>query len=117
MKQEEAKLQGAAVEYLRRALPRAIVAAIPNGGSRDKREAARLKWQGVLAGMPDLIILHDGRTFGIELKAPKGRLSDAQKDIADRFTDNAIPWTVARSLEEIVAFLEGHHVRLGARPS
>lgn len=118
MKQDEARLQGAAVTYLRTALPdRAIVFAVPNGGSRDKREAARLKWQGVLPGVPDLIVMIDGRTFGIELKAPKGRLSEDQKNIADKFTANDIPWTVARSLDEIEAFLTSYQVRLGARLS
>jgi len=118
MRQDEARLQGAAVQYLRAALPsRAIVFAVPNGGSRDKREAARLKWQGVLAGVPDLLVILDGRTFGIEFKAPKGRLSKAQQDIADRFADNGIPWTVARSLDDVEAFLTGYQVRLGARLS
>jgi VRR-NUC domain len=118
MKQDEARLQGAAVEYLRTALPsRAIVFAVPNGGSRDKREAARLKWQGVLAGVPDVLVMLDGRTFGIEFKAPKGRLSTAQKDIADKFTANGIPWTVARSLDDVEAFLAGYQVQLGARLS
>ena len=114
MKQDEARLQGAAVTYLRTSLPsRALVFAVPNGGSRDKREAARLKWQGVLAGVPDVLVILDGRTFGIEFKAPKGKLSDAQKAIADRFHENGCPWTVARSLDDVEAFFADHQVRLG----
>lgn len=53
--------------------------AIPNGGLRgSKVEAARMKAQGVKAGAPDLMIFCDGRTFGLELKTVRGRLSGAQ---------------------------------------
>jgi hypothetical protein len=113
--QPEAQLQGAVVAYLRLALPtRAIVFAVPNGGRRDKREAARLKWQGVLPGVPDLLTILDGRVYGVELKAPKGRLSDEQKAIADRFQDNECPWTCARSLEEVEGFFRAQGVPLKA---
>ena|SRR6478735_6674470 len=113
MAQPEAQLQGAVVAFLRGALPpRALVFAVPNGGSRDKREAAKLKWQGVLAGVPDLIVLIDRQCFGIELKARTGRLTDEQKLISCRFEDNQIPWTVARSIDEVETFLRGHGVPL-----
>ncbi len=116
MKQLEAQLQGAVIRYLREALPsRALAFAVPNGGSRDKREAARLKWQGVTPGIPDLLILLDGCVLGIELKTATGRLSDAQKDVSDRFAENGCPWTVARSLEDVERFLIAHNISLKAR--
>ena len=37
--------------------PKVLVFAVPNGGWRDKREAARLKDEGVLAGVFDLVVL------------------------------------------------------------
>ena len=51
------------------------VFAIPNGGSRDRREAARLTAQGVKPGVPDLFIPRaPGRFHGlfIEMKREKG---------------------------------------------
>ncbi|MFZ0073085.1 MAG: hypothetical protein WAK85_17570, partial [Xanthobacteraceae bacterium] len=33
---------------------------------------------GVRAGTPDLILIKDGRTYGLELKADNGRVSPAQ---------------------------------------
>lgn len=51
------------------------VFAIPNGGSRDRREAARLTAQGVKPGVPDLFIPRAaGRFHGlfIEMKREKG---------------------------------------------
>lgn len=46
----------------------------PNGGSRDKREAAKLKGMGTKAGFPDLLLLlKRGEWAGllIELKIPE----------------------------------------------
>lgn len=60
---------------------------IPNGGKRNIREAARLKRMGVQAGVSDLLLaLPVGKSAGlwIELKAPKGRASDAQKAWLER---------------------------------
>jgi hypothetical protein len=63
--------------------------AVPNGGKRSKAEAARLKAEGVIAGVFDVTLaVARGGFHGmfIELKAPKtavsarGRVSDDQKD-------------------------------------
>ena len=57
--------------------------AVPNGGSRNKIEAANLKRQGVKRGVPDICLpLPKGKYHGlyIELKYGKGRASENQKD-------------------------------------
>jgi len=52
---------------------------VPNGGKRNKREAARFKAMGVKAGVHDLIILlSDARVIFIELKVGKNKLQPAQ---------------------------------------
>ncbi len=60
------------------------VFAIPNGGSRNKREAARLTAQGVKKGVPDLFIPRAAGKFHglfIEMKREKGgRLSPDQAE-------------------------------------
>ena len=57
---------------------------IPNGGSRNKAEAARLKAQGVRAGVPDICLpAARGCYHGlyIELKRRNGgRVSEAQRE-------------------------------------
>lgn len=59
--------------------------AVPNGGQRHVRVAAKLKAEGVKAGVPDIAIVHEGKYYGLEVKkpktdkSPKGRLSDSQK--------------------------------------
>jgi hypothetical protein len=52
---------------------------VPNGGYRGAIEAAIFKSLGVIAGVPDLLLIFSGQTYGLELKAAKGgRLSPAQ---------------------------------------
>lgn len=55
---------------------------IPNGGKRNIATAARLKREGVKAGVPDLCLpVPRGGWHGlyIEMKAPKGTVSENQK--------------------------------------
>ncbi len=64
-----------------------FVFAVPNGGSRNAREAHNLRLQGVMPGVSDLVVLFpDGRAVFIELKNPngKGRQSPTQKDFEAR---------------------------------
>lgn len=54
---------------------------VPNGGRRDKREAASLRRQGVKAGIPDIVLpVARGGFFGlyIELKFGKNKTSPIQ---------------------------------------
>ena len=57
--------------------------AVPNGGRRGKVEAARLRRQGVQAGVPDLVLPGQDprwRCLGIELKRrDSGRVSPEQE--------------------------------------
>lgn len=56
---------------------------IPNGGSRNKIEAANLKRQGVKAGVPDLCLpVARGKYHGlyIEMKAGKNKTSEKQDE-------------------------------------
>lgn len=61
--------------------------AIPNGGLRSKKTAARLKAEGVKAGVPDIFLpVSVGIWSGlfVEMKRTKGgRLTDEQRDFID----------------------------------
>lgn len=52
------------------------------GEARLKR-GAQMKRAGLKAGVPDILIVHEGRAYWIELKARKGRLSEAQEATVD----------------------------------
>lgn len=112
IKREEAREQARLVAGLRRQwnlLPdeyRPVIFHIPNGGARDAREAANLKVQGVLAGVPDLgIVLPCGEMTWIEMKAKDGKVSKLQVDLHTHFTALGHEPIVAYSAEEALAAL------------
>jgi hypothetical protein len=112
IKKEEAREQARLVAGLRKTwapLPeefRPIVLAIPNGGSRDAREGANLKVQGVLAGAPDLLILFPaGITCLIEMKARDGTVSKAQHELHPLIHALCHTLILAYSAEEALAAL------------
>jgi VRR-NUC domain len=97
----EARIQAAIVEWVRTVAPDLICFHPANGGLRGKAEAARMKWVGVLAGIPDVVILgRDGRAWLIEVKAPGGVLSADQCTIRDRCAAMRIPFAVAKSIDD-----------------
>src|SRR3954451_12257818 len=69
----EAQIQRAVFAHLRTRGTRGVFAFHPaNGGYRKPVEAAILKGLGVVAGVPDVILIHRGHVFALELK-PEGR--------------------------------------------
>ncbi len=74
---------------------------VPNGAM--VKPAARMYFArlGVLPGAPDLLIITpDGRTNFLEVKAPDGRQSDAQKDFQARCAIVGVHYRVVRSISE-----------------
>ncbi|HEY8948473.1 MAG TPA: VRR-NUC domain-containing protein [Rhizomicrobium sp.] len=87
-------------------LPEWIFFHVPNGGVRSKAEAAILKAMGVKAGVHDIVIIWRGRCIVIELKAPDGKLSKAQKDWAVEALLAGVVIFEARSMKEVLAILD-----------
>lgn len=93
-----------------------LLFAIPNGGQRNAREGARLKAQGVTAGVPDLMLAVPNpawpkrSTCGLflELKVGKNTLSDAQKDVITQLGANGYAVAVVRSFDEFQAAIKAH---------
>jgi len=116
--QDEFRLSCVVADYLARALPtRALFSHFPAGEKRSAVTGSRLKRMGLKRGWPDYLVILDGKTFGIELKAGKGKLSDVQLAVADAFVANGAPWVCARSTQEVEAFLTEQGVQLRARIS
>jgi len=83
MRSREAYLQSECVRWFRLQFPKMakLLIAVPNGGSRDAREAVNLKIQGVVAGVSDLLLLTPRNGFGclcIEMKTETGKQSELQ---------------------------------------
>lgn len=76
----ESDEQIAFVKWFRSEYPGVLIWATPNGGSRQKREALKLRAEGVVSGVPDLFI-PEWRLF-VEMKRQKGGVvSPEQKAI------------------------------------
>ena len=73
---------------------------VPNGGTRNKIEAMMLKSTGVVAGIPDLILLNRGKCYGIELKIEKGVVSEKQKKVHEVWNNQGIETFICWNLEE-----------------
>src|SRR2546427_11905257 len=75
----EQDLQKLVLEHLQWRCPKgAFVFHYPAGGWRSPVEAAIFASIGVVAGVPDLLIIYEGRIYVLELKTKHGRLSGIQ---------------------------------------
>ena len=77
-----------------------LLFSVPNGGTRNKIEAMMLKATGVVAGIPDLILLNRGKCYGIELKIEKGRVSEKQKQVHEKWNQQGIETFICWNFEE-----------------
>lgn len=81
----------------------------PNGGSRNKAEAVKLKQMGVKAGIPDLCLpvpmgMYNG--LYIEMKYDTGRLEDSQKKMLKALAAAGHYCTVCYGAEEAIRVLQ-----------
>ena len=130
----ERESQRTVVQYVRAKYPDVVIFAIPNGGSRNKIEAANLKRDGVLAGVPDLFIargqlrddieirnndscghIHMFNESGtskvflglfIEMKSKKGRMSESQLNIIDKLRHQPYRVEVCCSADEAIKVID-----------
>ncbi len=84
---------------------------VPNGGSRDIREGANLKAQGVKRGVPDLALMFPARGchgLFIELKIAGGKVSDEQQLWIDNLNINGYRALVAFGWLQAKGYLEAY---------
>ena len=96
----ESDLQISCVKWFKMQYKRYIIFAVPNGGTRDKKEMIWMLREGILPGVADLVILGDrGKILFVEMKTPKGTQSQHQKDFEEKVTQLGFQYIVCRSLE------------------
>ena len=103
MRDIEHRLQCGCVKWLRLQHPDLLCFAIPNGGARNAVTGARLKAEGVVAGIPDLMIAEPrGYWAGlfIEMKTEKGVLRAEQKQMMQTLIKKGYYFAVCRSFDE-----------------
>ncbi len=79
----ESQIQHDCIEWFRLQYPSIsiLLFAVPNGGKRDSKTGARMKYEGVIKGVADLILLIPKKGFAslcIEMKTPKGKQRENQ---------------------------------------
>lgn len=100
MNHHEHNLQTACVRWFRYQYPKYLCFAVPNGGNRNTLEASRLKAEGVLAGVSDLIIVSEKKVLFIEMKTAKGRQNENQKTFQQKLEKLGYLYFICRSFEE-----------------
>jgi len=103
--------------FLARELRRAglLFCHVPNGGRRDKGEAARLRASGVQPGVPDLLLFDpppagDYVGCALELKRAgrrRGKVSDVQQKWLDALALRGWAVVVAYGSDEALTALQG----------
>jgi hypothetical protein len=110
----EQQVQAAVVQHLAiRGAPGVFAFAVPNGGYRKPIEAAILRGQGVVSGVPDLVLIHEGRVFGLELKAPGNRATAVQERAMAAMEAAGATTAVAVGLDAALAQLEAWRLLRG----
>lgn len=104
---DEHKLQVSMVNWFRLQYPsmRHNLFAVPNGGRRDASTGRRLKDEGVLAGVSDLILLKSNQHYGallIETKTKKGTQRESQEEWESKITADGYKYVVVRSLDDFI---------------
>ena len=92
--EQEHNIQVACVTWFRYQFPHLVCFAVPNGSKRPKKTvrtktgaiatyspaAVKLKEEGALAGVADLVLVGMGKVVFVEMKTPKGTQQDTQKE-------------------------------------
>lgn len=124
MREEEHNIQAACVRWFNMQWPqyRGLLFAVPNGSYRSKATAGKLKAEGVVPGVADLILLvprcvkaHDDEgwyntihALCIEMKTAKGRQSHEQKEWQAKVESHGYKYAVCHSLDEFMAVVNGY---------
>jgi hypothetical protein len=107
LKHPEDAIQIAVADHLRaRSHPDVLWWHTPNGGRRRMLEAVRFKKFGVLPGVSDIIAVHNGEIFGLELKAINGRPTESQLKFQSDLARAGGFGMVAHGLDQAIAGLE-----------
>jgi len=79
---------------------------VPLGGWRSVIEAKIFRSLGVVAGVPDIIIIYGGRCYALELKAEGGRATPKQLEAIAAMEAAGAYCCIAEGLDRALACLE-----------
>lgn len=113
MRQNESAIQQMCVRWFGVQYPKLkrLLFAVPNGGSRHVAEAAKLKREGVVAGVSDLVLLMPSGQYCalcIEMKTRSGRQTSNQKQWQKAAEGVGARYVICRSLDEFMQEVNTH---------
>jgi hypothetical protein len=111
--QPESELQTGCVRWFRLQYPHLamLLFAVPNGGNRNAREAGRMKDEGVVPGVSDLILLVPNSHHAalcIEMKAGKNAQTELQKKFQASVENMGSKYVICRTVHEFVKAVNEH---------
>jgi hypothetical protein len=111
----ENQIQKAIFAHLRqRGAPGAFAFHPKNGGIHQRgRRRGINSGLGVVSGVPDVIVIHQGRTYGLELKKQGGELSQAQIETLEQMEHAGAIVDTATGLDAALRWLEDHRLLVG----
>lgn len=108
MRDEEHRIQCGCVKWFRLQYHQYgdLLFAVPNGGARDAVTGAKLKDEGVVAGVADLILFLPRQGFHalcIEMKTAKGSQRKSQRDWQAKVMAQGYKYVVCRSIDDFMS--------------
>lgn len=108
-REQEHRTQASCVRWFRLKYPqlRKNLFAVPNGGFRTETTARKMKAEGVVAGVSDLILLKSNRYYGallIEMKTTdkRSKQSELQREWQKCMESEGYKYVVCRSLDDFM---------------
>lgn len=107
-KQSERLLQIACVRHAHILFPqiRGLLFHPANGGKRNIIEATKFKAMGVVAGVPDLLLLWQGKLYAFELKSTSGHISQNQEIIQKKWQEHGVETIIVKDVASFIDMLE-----------
>lgn len=134
MKYEESAIQQVCVQWFRLRYPKLahVLVHVPNEGKRMVKMvrtatgyrqvctgAAKLKAEGMVPGVADLLLLVPRGGFGclaIEMKSKKGVVRDTQKEWAEKCKAAGNMYAICRSVDEFMEIVDNYLALDGKTP-
>ena len=103
----ESQIQHDCIQWFRLQYPSLalMLFAIPNGGKRDAKTGARMKYEGAISGVSDLILLVPKKGYAslcIEMKKPGGKQSEHQRKWQREAEKYRSKYAVCHSLQDFM---------------
>lgn len=103
----ESQIQHDCLTWFRLQYPKlaSLLFAVPNGGRRDAKTGARMRYEGVQRGVADLLLIVPKKGYAslcIEMKTPKGVQSKFQKEWQRKAEKYHNKYVVCHSLQEFM---------------